>query len=91
MEHRGVGRVGVRAEHAAGDQYLDGGLFHVHDTNLAATGLGTQYDIVRNVEGILHIAGRVVLRHVQAGEVVVVVLNLGAFVNFKAHTGRTRQ
>lgn len=28
-----------------------------------------------------------VLRHIQAGKVVVVVLNLGAFVNLKAHTG----
>ena len=28
-----------------------------------------------------------VLRHVQAGKVVVVVLDLGALVNLKAHTG----
>ena len=29
-----------------------------------------------------------VLGHVQAGEVVVVVLNLGALINFKAHAGK---
>ena len=28
-----------------------------------------------------------VLRHIQAGEVVVIILNLRAFINFKAHAG----
>ena len=88
VEHRGVGCVRVRAEHAAGHQNFDGGLFLIHHTDLAAAGLGAQNNVIRHIEGILHIAGRVVFGYVQAGKVVVIVLNFGAFVNFKAHAGK---
>ena len=88
VEHRGVGCVRVRAEHAAGHQNLDGGLFLIHHTDLAAAGLGAQNNVIRHIEGILHIAGWVVFGYVQAGKVVVIVLNFGAFVNFKAHAGK---
>ena len=87
VEHRGVGRVGVGTEHAARDQHLDRRLFHVHDADLTAAGLGSQHNVVCDVERILHVAGGMVLRHIQAGKVVVVVLDLRALVNLKAHTG----
>ena len=60
VEHRGVGCVRVRAEYAAGHQNLDGGLFLIHHTDLAAAGLGAQNNVIRHIESILHIAGRVV-------------------------------
>ena len=82
-----MGRVRVRAEHTAGYQHLDRGLFTIHYTDLAAAGLGAQHNVIRDIEGILHIAGGMVLRHIQAGEVVVIVLDLRAFINFKAHAG----
>ena len=88
MEHRGVGGIGVRAENAAGNQDLDGRLFHIHHTDLAAAGLGAQDNVICNVESILHIAGRMIFRNIQAGEVVVIVLNFGPFKNLKAHAGK---
>ena len=82
-----MGGVGVRTEHTAGHQHLDGGLFAVHDADLPGAGVGAQHDVLGHIERILHIAGRVVLRHVQPGEVVVVVLDLRAFVDLKPHAG----
>ena len=79
-----MGSVRVGAEHTAGHQDLDGRLLNVHSADLAAGSLGTQQELLRQVEGVLHIAGGMVLRHIQAGEVVVIVLDLGAFINFKA-------
>ena len=85
VEHGAVGGVRVGAEHPAGHQHLDGGLFGVHGADLAGGGLGAQQQLVGQVEGVLHIPGGMVLGHVQAGKAVVVVLDLGALVNFKAH------
>ena len=82
-----MGGIGVRAEDAARDQHFDGGLFHIHHADLAAAGLGAQHDVIGHIEGVLHIAGGVILGHIQAGEVVVVILDLGTFVDLKAHAG----
>ena len=81
-------RVRVGTENTTRYQHLDGGLFHIHNADLTAAGLGAQHDVVSDIEGVLHIAGGVVFGYVQAGEVVVIVLNFGTLVNFKAHTGK---
>ena len=65
-----------------------GGRCGVHHADLPAGGLGAQHDVLGHIEGILHIAGRVVFGHVEAGEVVVVVLDLGAFIDLEAHAGK---
>ena len=82
-----MGGVGVGAEHTAGHQDLDGRLLNVHGADLAAGSLGTQQELLRQVEGVLHVACRVILGHVQAGEVVVVVLDLRCVSHRKAHAG----
>ena len=82
-----MGRVGVGTEDAAGDQHLNGRLLGIHGADLAAGGLGAEQELIGQVEGILHIAGGVVLRDVQAGEVVVVVLDLRGVRHSKAHAG----
>ena len=87
VEHGAVSSVRVRAEHAAGDQHLDGRLLAVHSADLTTGGLSAQQELIRQIEGILHIAGGVILGHVQAGEVVVVVLDLRGIRHGKAHTG----
>ena len=53
--------------------------------NLACGGLGTKQKLRRQIEGILHIAGRMVLRSVQGGEIIVIGLDLRALVYLKAH------
>ena len=58
VEHGAVGSVGVRAEDAARDEHLDGRLLAVHGADLAAGSLGTQQELIGQVEGVLHIAGR---------------------------------
>ena len=85
VEHVAVGSVGVRAEDAARDEHLDGRLLAVHGADLAAGSLGAEQELIGQVEGVLHIAGGMVLRDVQAGEVVVVVLDLGGICHSKAH------
>ena len=46
-----LGSVGVGAEHTAGHQDLDGRLLNVHGADLAAGSLGTQQELLRQVEG----------------------------------------
>ena len=82
-----MGSVRVRAEHTAGHQDLDGRLLNVHGADLAAGSLGTQQELLRQVESVLHIACRVILGHVQAGKVVVIVLDLREGAHRKAHAG----
>ena len=82
-----MGSVRVRAEHAAGHQDLDGRLLNVHGADLATGGLGAQQEFIRQIEGILHIAGGVILGHVQAGKVVVIVLDLREGAHRKTHAG----
>ncbi len=43
--------------------------------------------LIGQIEGILHIAGGVILGHVQAGKVVVIVLDLREGAHRKAHAG----
>ena len=87
VEHGAVGSVRVGTEHTAGHQDLDGRLLNVHGADLAAGGLGAQQELLRQVEGVLHVACRVILGHVQAGKVVVIVLDLREGTHRKAHAG----
>ena len=56
-----------------------------HNTDLHWGGLGSQNDIVVDIEGILGISCRVILWDVERLEVVVVKLNLRSLCNIKAH------
>ena len=87
VEHGAVGGIGIGTEHTAGDQHLDGRLLAVHGADLAAGGLGAEQELVGQVEGILHVTGGVILGHVQAGEVVVVILDLRCVSHGKTHAG----
>ena len=78
-----MGRVVVRAEHLARGDDLDGRLLALHDVDLSCR--GAQQEFRRQVEGILHISRRVILRRVQRREVVVVGLDLGALIDLEAH------
>ncbi len=61
MEQRRVGSVnGVRAINAAGADDADGGLLHLHDARLNGRGLGAEQNLVRDVEGVLRVACRVI-------------------------------
>ena len=82
-----MGRVVVRAEDLAGRQDLDRGLFGLHDMDLPCRGLGPEQIFRGQIEGVLHISGRMVHRGVQSREVVVVVLDLGSLVDLKSHSG----
>ena len=81
-----MGGIRVAAEHTAGDQHLDGGLHPVHGADLAVGGLGAQQKILGQIKSILHIPGGVILGHIQAGEVVVVIVDLRGIAHLKAHT-----
>ena len=79
VEHGAVGSVRVGAEHTAGHQDLDGRLLNVHGADLAAGSLGTQQELLRQVEGVLHVARRMFGREVECREDVPVVLDFGPF------------
>ena len=84
-EHRGMRRVIVRAEYLAGRQNLDRRLLLLHDMNLAGGRLCPEQEFRRQVEGILHVSRRMILRCIQRREVVIIILNLGALVDREAH------
>ena len=86
VEEGGVGRVHrVGAVDPSGRDDADGGLLLFHRAHLHRGGLGAQQDVVADVEGVLRVARRVVLRNVERLEVVVVGLDLRAFGHREAH------
>ena len=86
MEHRRMCRIRlIGAVYAAGADDADGRLARGHHACLHRRGLRTQNDVVLHIEGILRIARRMVLRHVQQFEIVMIVFHFGAFYHFIAH------
>ena len=89
LEHRRVGDVVVAAEHLAraDDAHLGRVRVLEHVADLRGGGVGAQQQAARarEVEGVLHVARRVVGRHVERLEAVVVVLDLGAVEDLVAH------
>ena len=77
-------RVGVAAVDLAGHDHVDGRLLHLHRADLDRRRVRAQDHLVAHVEGVLHRPGRVIWRHVQRGEVVVVVLDLRALRDAEA-------
>ena len=84
-----MGDVAVAAEHLARADDPHVGRVRVlqHVVDLRGRGVGAQEEApaALEVERVLHVAGRVVRRHVEGLEVVVVVLHLGAVVHLVAH------
>ena len=65
MERRGMCCIYfVRTEYTSRCQHLDRRLLRVHDTDLSRACVGTEQDIFRYIEGILHISCRMVLCNV---------------------------
>ena len=58
----------------------------LHDVNLNARRLGPEEDLVCDIEGVLGVARRMAFGKVERLEVVVIVLDLGAFRDLVAHT-----
>ena len=89
LEHRRVGDVVVAPEDLAraDDPHLGRVrvLEHVADLADEVWVRSTTPARPRQVEGVLHVAGRVVRRHVEGLEAVVVVLHLAAVVDLVAH------
>ena len=79
----GVGFVG--AVDAAGADDADGRLARGHDARLHGRGMRAQDDVVVDVEGVLRVAGGMVLGQVEQFKVVVVVLDLRPFDHLIAH------
>ena len=93
MEHRGVGGIIVRAISSARSNNADRRLLAFHRANLhrgsmCADNIAVIKIIairVRNIESILHLACRVVGRHIQSIKVVELVFNIRAFGNRETH------
>ena len=75
----------VHPEHAAGHQEAEGGLEILQGPDLARGGMGSKQHLVVDVEGVLHVPGRVVEGQVEQGEVVVVQLDLRPVEHLEAH------
>ena len=86
-EHRAVRRIVICAEHLAGRKNFDRRLFILHDMDLSRGGLGAEQKLRTQIEGILHVSGRMILRRIERREIVVIRLDLAALVDFKAHRG----
>ncbi len=82
----GAGADRLVAVDAAGADDADGRPLFLHRAGLNAAGMGPQQPVgvLMDIEGILHIAGRMVFRKVERGKIMPVVFDLGAFCNRKA-------
>ena len=88
MEHRAVGGVHlVGAVDAARADDADGRPAGEHGARLHGAGVRAKDDVFIHVEGVLRVAGGVVLGQVHQLEVVVIQLHLRAFHHVKAHAG----
>ena len=88
MEHRAVRGVNlIGAVHAARADDADGRPAGEHGARLHGAGVRAQHDVLVHVEGVLRVAGGVVLGQVHQLEVVVIQLHLRAFHHVKAHAG----
>ena len=85
VEHRAVGRVVVAAIHTARCDDLDRQLtvHFFHRMHLHARSLGAQHHLVVDVEGVLHIARRMIRWQIQRLEVVVIAFDFRPFRNLK--------
>ena len=88
MEHRRVRRIVVATENTARHYSLERRLCGLHHMDLTGRSMCAEKNIVGNIEGVLLVACRVVKRLIEGCEVVVIVLDLGALVNYEAHTGK---
>ena len=86
MKHRRMGGIIIGTENTSRGKNFNRRFFVFHNMNLSCRCLGTQKEFRREVEGILHISCRVVLRRIQCGKVVVIGLNLSSLVYLKAHS-----
>ena len=78
-------RVVVRAEHPSGRKHLDGRFFLLHHSDLSGTRLRAKQQIVRQIEGVLHVARRVICGRVERGEVVIFRLDLRPLEHLEPH------
>ncbi len=80
-----MGSVVVNAEHMTRSNHAERRLVGFHVVNLGTAGVGTEHHLVIHVEGVLHVAGRMIGRSVQCFEVVPVGFDVATEVHFKAH------
>ena len=85
LEHRGVGRIVIDAEHVARSNHAERRLVRFHVVDLRAGSVRTQHHLVVHVERVLHVAARMVGRRVERLEVVPVRLDVAAEVHLEAH------
>ena len=86
MEDGGMGGVHlVGPVDPSGTDHPDGGTALFHDPDLGRGGLAAQQQVLREVEGILHIPGGMVFRKVERLEAVVLRLHLRAVHHVEAH------
>ena len=90
-EHRGMrGIVLIAAVNTARGNHANRliGFVSLHGTRLYRRSLGTHENFISNIEGILHIARRMVLGQVQRLKVEVIALNFRTFFHAKAHVDK---
>ena len=90
VEHGRVGHVAVAAIGSSGRDDADGRLLCLHVAHLDRGGVGTQHQAraigaLRQIEGIVHLAGRMAFRNVQGGEIVEIVLDIGTLGDLEPH------
>ena len=84
MEHGGMGEVAVAPVDLAGGHHGQRGLAVQHGARLHRGRVGAHEHLVGDVQGVLHVTGRMLRRHVQGLEVVIVDLHFGAGHDLKA-------
>ena len=92
VEHRRVGLVAVAAIGTAGNDDADRRLLRQHGAHLHRRRVRAQQEpgavrLLREIESVVHLPGRMALGEIQLGEVVVVGLDVGTFRHRKAHVG----
>ena len=95
VEHGCVGLIAVAAIGAAGNDDADRRLLRQHGPDLHRRGMRAQQQpravgLRIEVEGVVHVAGRMTFREVELGEIIVVGLDIGPFGDREPHVDEDR-
>ena len=83
MKHGSMSQIRITSIYLSRRNDSHRGIGLLHHSGLGGRCVGPKQNIVRNIESILHIPGRMILGDIKSLEVVIICFNLGSFRNIK--------
>ena len=86
MEHGGVSHVGITSVRFTRCNYPHRWRLLFHDSDLNGGCVSAEHYVVRDIEGILHVPGRVVFGNIERLEIIIIQFHIRPFDDLKSQT-----